>query len=123
VRSLTHRLAGNEADAAWQPALAEMLGGEESGAVPPFIIETLDDGRHTVFLPPVPTPLAGAVYILTPERVHTFDVPFTQAIKTISRWGSGSKELVAAMGVPKGWCCALRVLNEAANTIRFVCHV
>jgi hypothetical protein len=25
------------------------------------------------------------------------DVPFTQAIKTISQWGSGSKELVAAM--------------------------
>jgi hypothetical protein len=25
------------------------------------------------------------------------DVPFTQAIQTVSRWGSGAKELVAAM--------------------------
>jgi hypothetical protein len=31
------------------------------------------------------------------NRVHPVDVPFTQAIKTVSRWGSGSKDLVAAM--------------------------
>jgi hypothetical protein len=29
--------------------------------------------------------------------VHPLNVPFTQAIKTISRWGSGSKDLVAAL--------------------------
>ena len=32
-----------------------------------------------------------------PERVHPLDVPFTQALQSVSRWGSGSKELVAAM--------------------------
>ena len=53
--------------------------------------------RFTVFVPSVPTPLAGAVYILNRERVHPLDVSFTQAIGSISRWGSGSKELVAAM--------------------------
>jgi uncharacterized membrane protein len=57
----------------------------------------LDDGRFTVFVPSVPTPLAGAVYILARERVHILDVPFTQAIRSISRWGSGSRDLVAAM--------------------------
>jgi hypothetical protein len=29
--------------------------------------------------------------------VHPVDVPFTEAVKTVSRWGSGSKDLVAAM--------------------------
>jgi hypothetical protein len=29
--------------------------------------------------------------------VHALDVPFTQAIQSISRWGAGSKDLVAAM--------------------------
>jgi len=77
----------------WQPALAEI----EDALVPAFIIEELDDGRYTVFVPSVPTPLAGAVYILGRERVHPIDVPFTQAIKSVSRWGSGSKDLVAAM--------------------------
>jgi uncharacterized membrane protein len=92
IRSLTQRLAGDDA-AAWKPALVEI----EEALVPGFIIETLDDGRMTVFVPSIPTPLAGAVYILTPQRVHPVDVPFTQAVSTISRWGSGSKDLAHAM--------------------------
>jgi uncharacterized membrane protein len=93
IRSLTQRLAGADREAAWKPALAEV----EEALVPAFIIEELEDGRFTVFVPSIPTPLAGAVYILSAERVHPLNVPFTQAIKTISRWGSGSKDLVAAM--------------------------
>jgi len=50
-----------------------------------------------VFVPSAPTPFAGAVYIIERRRVHPLDVPFTQAIKSISRWGTGSKDLVAAM--------------------------
>ena len=93
LRSLTQRLAGNSNENAWQPALAEL----EDALVPAFIIEALDDGRLTVFVPSIPTPLAGAVYILAPERVHIVDIPFSDAIKSISRWGSGSRDLVAAM--------------------------
>ena len=93
IRSLTQRLAGDSDENAWTPALVDI----EEALVPAFIIEALDDGRFTVFVPSVPTPLAGAVYILSPERVHIIDVPFTQAIRSISRWGSGSRELVAAM--------------------------
>jgi uncharacterized membrane protein len=92
-RSLTHRLAGDAGEEAWKPALAEI----EEALVPAFIIEELDDGRFTVFVPSVPTPLAGAVYILTPDRVHPLNISFTHAIATVSRWGSGSKDLVAAM--------------------------
>jgi uncharacterized membrane protein len=93
LRSLTQRLAGQEEENVWQPALAEI----EEALVPAFIIEALEDGRFTVFVPSVPTPLAGAVYILSRDRVHPLDVPFTQAIKSVSRWGAGAKELVAAM--------------------------
>ena len=95
LRSLTQRLAGDSEESAWQPALVEI----EEALVPAFIIEVLADGRYTVFVPSVPTPLAGAVYVLAPERVHPVDVPFTQAIRTISRWGSGAADLVAAMPV------------------------
>jgi uncharacterized membrane protein len=88
-RSLTQQLAGQSEETVWKPALVEI--------VPAFIIEEIGDGRLTVFVPSVPTPLAGAVYVLSPERVHPLDVPFTQAIKAVSRWGSGSRDLVAAM--------------------------
>jgi len=92
-RSLTQRLAGEDRENVWKPALAEI----EDALVPAFIIEEFEDGRFTVFVPSIPTPLAGAVYILSRDRVHALDVPFTQAIQSVSRWGAGSKELVAAM--------------------------
>jgi len=92
-RSLTQQVAGEGRENVWKPALVEV----EEALVPAFIIEEFEDGRFTVFVPSVPTPLAGAVYILSSERVHPLDVPFTQAITSISRWGSGSKELVAAI--------------------------
>jgi uncharacterized membrane protein len=92
-RSLTLRVAGQTDDMAWKPALAEI----EDALVPAYIIEELADGRYTVFVPSVPTPLAGAVYVLDRERVHPTNVKFAQAIKTVSRWGAGCKELVAAM--------------------------
>jgi uncharacterized membrane protein len=93
LRSLTQRLAGDSKEKAWQPALVEI----EDGLVPAFIIEEIDGGRFTVFVPSVPTPMAGAVYILDRERVHIVDIAFSEAIRSISRWGSGTREMVAAM--------------------------
>jgi uncharacterized membrane protein len=92
-RSMTRQLAGDCVETAWKAALVEI----EDALVPAFIIEELDDGSFTVFVPSVPTPMAGAVYILAADRVHPLDVPFMQVLKTVSRWGSGSKDLVAAM--------------------------
>ncbi len=95
-RSLTQRIAGHSGKNEWKPALVEI----EEALVPAFIVEELDGGRFTVFVPSVPTPLAGAIYILAGDRVHPIDVPFTQAIKVVSQWGSGSRALVAAMESP-----------------------
>ncbi|HXW74620.1 MAG TPA: DUF502 domain-containing protein [Steroidobacteraceae bacterium] len=92
-RGFTQRLAGDTDAEAWKPALAEI----EEALVPAFIIEELADGRFTVFVPAVPAPFTGQVYILDPDRVHVVDVPFTHAIRAVSRWGSGCRELVAAI--------------------------
>lgn len=93
IRGLTQRIAGDTSENVWKTALVEI----EDALVPAFIIEEYDDGRFTVFVPSVPTPFAGAVYILNAARVHPIDVPFAQALQSISKWGSGSKALVAAM--------------------------
>ena len=93
LQNLTQQLAGESQGQAWDAALIEI----EDALVPGFIIEEHVDGRFTVFVPSVPTPMAGAVYVLTPDRVHRLDVPFTQAVTTITKWGSGCKNLVAAM--------------------------
>jgi len=94
-RSLSLRAAGRSEQAGWKPAIVQI----EDAYVPAFIIETLDDGSFTVFVPSVPTPFAGAIYVLTPDRVHEVDVPLSQAARAISQWGIGTKSLIENMKV------------------------
>ena len=93
IRSLTQRVAGESRDTAWKPALFE----SDESLLPAFIIEEFEDGRYTIFVPSIPTPFAGAAYVVDRKRVHPLDVSFTEALKSVSRWGSGAKDLVAAM--------------------------
>jgi hypothetical protein len=41
--------------------------------------------------------MAGAIYILQPERVHPVDVPLRKAMFCVTKWGGGATELRAAM--------------------------
>ncbi len=93
LRSLTQQVAGQSRESTWKAALFQ----SDEGLAPAFIIEELEDGRYTVFVPSIPTPFAGAVFILDRQRVHPLDVPFTDAVRVVSRWGAGAKDLVAAM--------------------------
>jgi len=95
VRGLTERVSGDTREGAFRPALVEI----EEALAPGFIIEELEDGRYTVLVPSVPTPAAGSLLILARERVHPLDVPFTQAVKVISKWGAGAGELARGVSV------------------------
>jgi uncharacterized membrane protein len=92
-RGLTQQLVGEGREDTWKPVLAEI----EDALVPAFIIEELEDGRCTVFVPSVPSPFAGAVYVLNKERVHAVNATFVETFQVLSRWGSGAKDLVASM--------------------------
>jgi hypothetical protein len=35
--------------------------------------------------------------VLARERVHPLEIPFTQAMKPLSTWGAGCRDLVVAM--------------------------
>ena len=83
VRGLAARVSGDERGATFQPALVE-----------------LEDGRYTVLVPSVPTPAAGSLFILPRERVHPVDVPFTQLVKVISKWGAGAGEIARGVSSP-----------------------
>jgi len=104
LQHLTGRVMGQADDPAFAPCLAEI----EEALVPALIVEELENGSFTVLVPSVPTPMAGAVYILPPERVHPVDVPFTAALRVFTKWGAGSSEFVQAMEVAK--------LSQAASS-------
>jgi uncharacterized membrane protein len=95
VRGLAERVSGDEREGAFRPALVEL----EEALAPGFIIEELDDGRYAVLVPSVPTPAAGSLFIMPRERVHPVDVPFTQVVKVISKWGTGAGELARGVSV------------------------
>lgn len=93
VRGVTRQFTGDKAEDLFQPALVEI----EEALVPAFIIEKHSDGQFTVFVSSSPTPMAGAIYILQPERVHPVDVPLHKAMVCVTKWGTGAAEMRAAM--------------------------
>lgn len=93
LRAVVRRLSGTSDDAQFQPVLVEI----EEALTPAFIVEEIDADRFVVLVPSVPTPAAGSLYILPRARVHWVDVPMTEAIAVITRWGAGTGKLVKAM--------------------------
>ncbi|MEM9237097.1 MAG: DUF502 domain-containing protein [Verrucomicrobiota bacterium] len=94
LRAIAAQTGGFESETDFQPALIEV---EDGCLAPAFMIEDHEGGFTTVFMPSVPTPMAGAIFIMPTERVHLVDVAVPTMMKCISKWGSGSSELVAAM--------------------------
>jgi uncharacterized membrane protein len=93
LRSVVRRVSGAGDEAQFQPVLVEI----EEALTPAFIVEEIGDDRFVVLVPSVPTPAAGSLYILPRERVHWVDVPITEAIAVITRWGAGTSGLLKAM--------------------------
>jgi uncharacterized membrane protein len=100
--TMLHGLAGQltrfEKTEGFQPVLVEI----EDALAPAFLIEENSGERCTVFVPSVPTPMAGAIYIIARSRVHPLNVPVTAVLKCISKWGAGSDKLLAAHDAAQG---------------------
>jgi uncharacterized membrane protein len=90
LKRLSQQAFGQAEEAALKPALLET--GE--GLMPALIVEEHGEGNVTVFVPAVPTPTSGQLYIVRRERVHPVDVPFTRFIRCVSKWGVGSGQLL-----------------------------
>lgn len=94
LRSIARQFTDVDAKEGFKPALIEV---EDGCLAPAFIIEIHDNGQSTVFLPSVPTPMAGSLFIMPSDRVHPVDVPVTTMMKCITKWGAGSGRLLAAL--------------------------
>jgi uncharacterized membrane protein len=97
LRNIARQFSDMGANDGFKPALIEV---EDGCLAPAFLIDAHADRLSTVFMPSVPTPMAGSVFIMPSGRVHPIDVPVTTMMKCISKWGSGSAELLAALEKP-----------------------
>ncbi len=91
VKSAAQGLMGLQTGTDVQSALAMV----EDAWVPAFVMEHHANGIMTVFVPSVPTPAAGTVYMLGPERVRILEhVPVTSMVSVVMRLGVGLREVV-----------------------------
>lgn len=93
LQNVATQIADLKENHGFQPALVEI----EEALAPCFIVEVIDSGQWTVFIPSAPTPAAGSILIVSSDRVHPVDVPVTKLFKIVTKWGTGCRELLAAL--------------------------
>jgi uncharacterized membrane protein len=83
-----------------KPALVSIEGGWQIG----YLIEQLEKGWVTVFLPQAPTPMSGTVMYLPAERVRALDISMPKAMAIVKRVGVGSDAALrgADLALPAG---------------------
>ena len=88
VKSMAEGLAQLENTSGIRPALISIEGGWQIG----YLLEPLDNGWLSVFLPQAPTPMSGNVMYLPAERVRPLTITMVEAMTIIKRIGVGSGE-------------------------------
>jgi uncharacterized membrane protein len=58
-----------------------------------FLMETLPDGQHVVFVPGVPKALVGTLHIVEPDRVRVLSMSVSAALDALGRLGVGLGEV------------------------------
>jgi len=72
----------------------------DDALVPAFVLEELADASYVVFVPAVPNPSQGAIYVLPRERVHLIDGSAREVARCVSGWGVGTAMLLEKMRKP-----------------------
>ena len=96
IRSLIRRVASMEQSESF--AVAFVAVGEIHEALSPgFLIEHHENGFYTVFVPAVPTPTVGGIFLVAEDKVFIVDVPLLDMVKFITKWGESSPALLEAI--------------------------
>ena len=89
-RSLFFEMAGRQYEAGLDYALAWI----EECWQPAVVMEELENGWLVVFVPRVPSPFSGALFYMPPDRVKMLETSSTAILKTMARFGVGSRALL-----------------------------
>jgi uncharacterized membrane protein len=100
VKSMAEGLAQVESTEGVNPALVSIDGGWQIG----YLLEPLENGWVTVFVPQAPTPMSGNVMYLPADRVRPLGITMVQAMAIVKRMGVGSAKVLrgADLTLPAG---------------------
>ncbi len=74
----------------FKPVALELGSAERIG----FEIQKLGDGRSMIFIPSVPNAFSGVTQILPADQITYLDVPITQVMEFVEKYGSGVEQLL-----------------------------
>ncbi len=89
LRAIAQSFFGNADSSGWLPALIRTDETWQAG----FIVESHADGRFTVFVPGAPTPTAGDIHIIGPERVRRISSHPGRIFRSLTLFGAGVERL------------------------------
>jgi uncharacterized membrane protein len=96
MRSVTNRMARIEKTDNFDVAFVA-LGETHESLSPALLIQKHSNGYYTAFVPAVPSPTVGAVYLVNEDKIFHVDVPILDMMKFITRWGEASPALLEAI--------------------------
>jgi uncharacterized membrane protein len=96
MKSMAEGLAHVESVESVHPALVSIEDGWQLG----YLLEPLEKGWVTVFLPQAPTPMSGNVMYLPADRVRPLGITMVQAMAIVKRMGVGSAEVLRGADFP-----------------------
>jgi uncharacterized membrane protein len=96
LRSITNRLARLETAEKLAVGFVELIENQRSLSAA-FVLEKHDNGTYTIFVPIVPTPTVGNIYVVPEQRMSIVDVPFLDMVKFITKWGETTPALRQAI--------------------------
>ena len=59
-----------------------------------FLMESLSDGYHAIFVPGAPSAWSGSVYFMTEDRFQRIDMPRAEALQCLRSLGIGAAKLL-----------------------------
>jgi uncharacterized membrane protein len=91
-KTLSGNLLGHESKQTYPAVLARIEDAWQLG----FLIERMEGGHVTVFVPGAPSPQSGSVYFMTEDRIRLLDIPSPAATKCLKRYGLGASALLGS---------------------------
>lgn len=97
LASLTRRFVGIDGEQ-FSPVEVDIYDSDARAMG--FLVESLPDGRCTVFVPTAPVATVGNLFVVAKDRVRRIDASVADTVSVITQWGVDAAELYS--GRPGG---------------------
>lgn len=86
MRSMAHGWIGHQQSGDLSTALLRLDDAWHLA----IVVDRCADGRSVVFVPEAPEAMSGAIFIVDADRVQPLNVPISDALRCVKRFGAGA---------------------------------